>query len=255
MRYLLRGLVAIGTLALAGLAIGAASGATDPRMAVNVTSATAVSAVARLTGAVDLAATGPFTAVDHRYYAVDGKNVHANVDAFTGAIRTLALLANAPTGTDVAVAKADAAASAAAFLDAYGISTAGLSATVKFVDHGSMTEFVVTYERRVNGALVPDTRSVSINPATGAVFGLTTFSRVYVDPPKATITLDEATKAGLDVAGMTDGQLVHSDLVVTFDAAGAQLLVWRLELVGSDGGAAAVQVDALSGAGQLLGRG
>jgi len=254
MRKLARWLAVAATLVVASLAIASAAAAPNPRLEVRISTSLAVTTVEQMTGSRDLKVTGPFTAVDHRFYTLDGKQVHANVDAFTGQVRTLVLLDKVPTGASVRISMAQAKAAAARFLRDQRIGTHGLTAGGRLIDHGSMQEFLITYGRRVNGALVPDTRSVSVNPETGDVFGITNFSQPYADPPRPSIGLDRASDMGARSAGMTGAELKHSDLVVTFDAAGHQLLVWRLEFYNGTA-AAAVQVDALTGAAVVLGRG
>lgn len=257
----MRRIVAIASLIslVALCAAVVATAATPPEsQAMTVAADDAVKAVeAFVPDVADMKVSSLLDASDHRYYSVDGSGVHANVDAFDGHVRTLTLLDAVPTDSEVTVSRDDVAATAAKYLASHGITTDGMTMLVRLLDHGSSQEYQVSWELRVNGALAPDSRSVSVNPANGAVFGLTNFGRGYVNPPIARVSADEAAAAANELLGVSTSRVVSMELRVDFDSAGSQTLVWWIQLadLGSDGSAAFVQVDAVTGSAQVLGRG
>jgi hypothetical protein len=255
-RTLVSGLgLALVAIVLASAAV-VTSRTPDPRKEVRVSAATAVDAVRRFKNDPQMKATGPFEGRRNRFYAVEGAAVSATVDAFDATVLTLTLSDQFPGGSRVSVSAAVAAAAASRFLDVYRVSTADLAQKVTLVDHGDTREFRVEWDKRVNGALVPVYRSVSINPDTGLAFGLLNFSRPYTDPAPPTVGREAAESTARTLTGEGVWEPVSTDLQVTFDDQGAQLLVWMFEYSDAVAGAAVrVQVDAYSGAGVVVARG
>jgi hypothetical protein len=107
----------------------------------------------------------------------------------------------------------------------------------------------------MNGALVPDYQSVSVNPETGAIFAYSNFSRAYNPPPTPAIDRESAeaiAKQQVDAAQPWRTRSV--ELMVDFDEAGVQQLIWSVAL--DDGRmSAAVEVDAMTGVARIVGRG
>jgi len=162
-----------------------------------------------------------------------------------------------PATPIVTINAAVAQANSLTYLTATGLAPEGLTPTVELMDHGDTKEYAVRWQRRVNGALVPDQRLVSVTPQTGQVFSIVVVSIPYTTPPAPTISSQQAIAAANQLLGASSTTVASSDLVVTFDADGAQLLVWQIgmHINGSTPGAAMVQVDAMSGAATVIGRG
>jgi hypothetical protein len=190
----------------------------------------------------------------HPYYAVDGANIHANVDAVDGTVATLTMLDRMPTGATISIGREDALALAEKFVDDYDVSVGGLTASARLVDHGSTQDYVVSWTRRINGALVPQKVSVSVNPENGDVFAINQFSRPFEDPPLPIVSLDKAIAAAERLAESRATDVETSDLVVDFDEQGKQLLAWHIA-VRTDTGAVLVQVDAVTGGAKVISRG
>ncbi len=185
----------------------------------------------------------------NKFYPVDGKGIHANVDAETGRVRTLFVADHAPTVATVGIVPGQALAIAKAYLRDHAISEVGNAPEVTLIDRGDTKEYVVEWRTRVNGAWAPDTRAVSVNPATGEVFALQNQSRSYSPPPTANVAQAEAVEAAAAALGWDQPIVRDAELYVSFDDQGSQRLVWLVRLVRLGGGSSAsVFVDAMTGA-------
>jgi hypothetical protein len=160
-----------------------------------------------------------------------------------------------PASPTVKLTKDEALAAATAWLASHGITTTGLAPTTTLMDHGAIQEYALDFEGRVHGARVPHRVNVSINPATGAVYAFVLFTRPFVTPSAPTLTIAEATSAARGEEHDPDAKVTSTDLAIAFDAAGTQILVYEVGLTRTDGFFVKVQVDALSGAVTVLGRG
>ncbi len=190
-----------------------------------------------------------------RSYRVQSEGILAEVDEATGQVRMFLDNAAMPDSTSVRLTKDEALAAATAWLAGHTVSTSGLSPTVTLRDHGSTQEYAVDFGGRVNGARVPHRVSVSINPLTGAVYAFVLFTRPFVTPPAPTLTVAQATAAAREEEKDPRAKVTSSDLAIAFDASATQILVYELDLTRTDGFYAKVQVDALTGAVTVLGRG
>ena len=256
---LTRGRLAV-VVAVATIAIGATAAiASSPggQAAPSISSADAIAAVqsyapaaTSLSAASAMAARGP-------YFVVEGTGVAANVDALDGTVRTLTLADRVPTDTTNLLSSSTALATATAFAAAHGLDTTGLSPEVALVDRGSTIEYRVDFRLRINGALVPRAITISINPATGAVFALTNLAHPYVTPPAPHINAAAAVAAARSIVGDPTAAVESTDLLISFDASGAQALVWHVALssVGANGAVTLIEVDALTGSSTVIGRG
>jgi Zn-dependent metalloprotease len=214
----------------------------------------------------DLAATGPFTGALNLYYKVQGSDVSGIVDADDGHVSQLLLLNLIPaTKSSSVISDSEAQSIAASYLSARSIGTAGLTETLHRVDRGIAQTVQVTWQRTFNGAQVPDSRMVEMDASTGVVFSVNNISRPYADPPTPSISSAQAASAGKALAAKTAGakvgpfQLVATNLVVSFNPAGAQQLSWVIDLT-TEGPVGEilyfqVTVDAGSGAATITGRG
>ena len=182
-----------------------------------------------------------------RFYAVDGDGIRANVDADTGRVRTLFIARLAPAAATISISPGQALAAAKAYLKVNRITEVGQAPTVTLVDRGDTTEYVVEWRTRVNGAWVPDTRSVSVNPATGEVFALQNQARAYETPPTALVSESKASQRAAAALGWDSPILQSAELYVSYDKQGPQRLVWVIKLADLGGHSASVFVDAMSG--------
>jgi hypothetical protein len=112
-----------------------------------------------------------------------------------------------------------------------GAGTNGLQPSVSLLDHGSYVEMVVRWERRVQGAKVPDMREVRINPATGAVFAYANLSLSYSDPSSPTLTSDQASAIAQKAMAGPAMTIESTDLLAMVDSHRSQKLVWRVALI------------------------
>jgi hypothetical protein len=255
----------VSTVTVLGLAVALVVGVgctgtpvpatSPPSMSRFISAEDAIAAVLRFApDATDLRASAIQSGAFGQFYTVDGTNVHANVDAVTGLVGTLFLARLAPDDATVAISEAEALLAARQFLDSHGMAVAGPAPTLELRDHGETNEYLAIWQHRINGALVPDSVRVSVNPKTAAIFSLVRVSRPYVAPPQPVVTLDQAIAAARVAADLAGAQVETSDLVVAFAADGSQRLVWQIALR-SGIEAAFVEVDAIDGQAEVTGRG
>jgi hypothetical protein len=253
-------IVAIGACTVLALAVAIGATAASPKPGPNTIAVTpdqAISAVGRFTSASGLTVSPTTIGRFRPLFVVEGPDVSATVDATTGAIASIVLNSRVPVTSVVTITAATAQNAAAAYLAANGIPTTDLSPTVALADHGGMRQFDVTWQRRVNGALVPDQRIVSVNPQTGEVFSLIDIAYPFTTPSVPLVSQAAAVAAAQSLVDAPSAALDSVDLVVSFDTSGAQTLVWRvgLRIGGIPPSAAMVEVDALTGAATVIGRG
>jgi Peptidase propeptide and YPEB domain len=113
----------------------------------------------------------------------------------------------------------------------------------------------VVFGGRVNGARVPHRVEVSIDPVTGAVYAFALYDRPFASSPPPALTPQAAASAARQEEKDAGAKVTSTDLAIDFDAAGAQVLVYELDLTRTDGFYVKVRVDALSGAVTVMGRG
>lgn len=188
-------------------------------------------------------------------YRVTSEDIIAMVDAATGRVTMFLDNAAMPTSATVVLGKDAALAKATAWLAAHAVGTDGLSPVAELVDHGSTQEYQVVLQARAGGVRLPHRIDVSVNPATGDVYGFVLFDRAYTAPPPPVLTLDQAIAAAREEEADPGAKVTASELAVAFDATGAQLLVYELDLTRTDGFYVKVQVDAMTGSVAVLGRG
>ena len=201
----------------------------DPGRLARVSGAAAVAKVAAISGLDPkaLAASETVDGVVSRALTVRGPGVEAVVDVATGEVGYVTFFRRVPTTKATSVAEPRALQVAQQFVSDHGIDVAGLTSKFERLDHLDFIEYRITWSTRMNGALVPDQRVISINPDTGEVYALVNIRRAYAAPPTPTITAAEAT----DIAAKTvDGpvRLESADLVIRFSDVGKQLLVWNV---------------------------
>jgi hypothetical protein len=228
----------------------------DPRT-VHISRQQAIDAVvAFLPGTANLVVDGPNEGALHRFYTVRNADLTTTVDAFDGRVISLTLPNAMPQGNTVAVTKEQAEDRAAAFMNEHGLGVGGELGTVTLVEHGDFSEYEVIWQSTVRDIRVPDRRSVSVDPATGAVFGFRDDRRSWDPPPEPKIGRDDAIARAK--ASVSQGTAFRSPvidralLIVDFAPEGTQLLVWEIGLSSGESHVL-MHVDALSGAVTVIG--
>lgn len=273
--------------AMAGTKPQAPAAPADPYRAVQVTPASAIAAVRAMVerplpqnaaanvgaraqvAAVqtsDLKANAPIDGKLLRFYDVEGADVSAIVDAHDGHVAQLLVMSRIPkVRTDATINDQQALDIASSYLADQGIAVDGMTAQVKLEDRGAALVYSVSWQRSVNGALVPDSRLVQLDAGTGVIFNVHNTSRPYSNPPTAVVARDQAISAAQDTATKSVGRksatykLIDASLQVTFDTQGTQGLVWQVKLYAADlansTGYFEVTVDAMTGSASVTGRG
>lgn len=247
---------AAGTVLLTLLTVAACSAHVAPSSPTPITADQALAAVqAFAPQASGLHVVGTEAASMGTDYRVESPDVIAAVDQATGLVTMFVDNAAMPTSATVKLKTDDATAAATAWLKAHSVDIAGLTASTTLMDHGDTQEYRVELRATVDGVRVPRVVDISVDPATGAVYGFVRYVRTYAAPPKPTLTLDDATAAARTEEGDPGLKVTASDLAITFDAAGAQQLVWELDTTRTDGFYVKLDVNALTGAVTVVGRG
>lgn len=252
-RLALAGLVvaAVAVIAVAGmLALG-------PRSVAAPLNESQALVVAREFAPVDHALTLSRTDVAgaRHLYEFGSPDVTVTVDADSGQVVTFLDTRAMPASSSVAISPNQASAAASAFLAFHGIPTDGLEATVELLDHGESSEYQVRFVGRVNGARTPNVRDVSVDPGTGRVCGFVRVDHSPAPPPAPRLTAEDALAVARRLVDDPLAKSTSTDLLIAFDGTGTQQLAWELHLTLADGFFAIVQVDALTGAGTITGRG
>lgn len=194
----------------------------------------------------------------HTSYLVDAEPWNIYVDAFAGRV-LLASRGDIATGRGPLLGEAEAIMRATAFLAGHGIPVPGVAPAAELVDHGALQAWEVTWQGRSGRAFVPDTRRVELEAASGEVIGLFDDRLPYKPAPPPVVTEERAAAIARVAAGMPNGDVEMSELWVWFDAAGAQVLVWRVQLSSPPDdpypGGAMIDVDAITGDAVITGQG
>ena len=128
------------------------------------------------------------------------------------------------------------------------------------IDHGDSCEYHVTWTKRVGDVLVPDNRSVSVNPETGVVFGFQDHRHPYSQPPAAKVSKSAAIAKAISTVAPGSDATATAELQVVFDMSGSQHLVWQVEVTSYIGPASsssrasdltAVRVEAIDGSASI----
>ena len=248
-------LIAI-VIVVAAVAVATAADPGDPKRVVRVQDVQAIASVRRLVAdPAGLAVVGLQDGDAHRFYVIQSPRVQAAVDAYSGAVLSMAETDDMPTTPNVSVSEVDALGRADAYARANGIAVSGMTRSIELIDHGDTKEYAVTWTERVNGARSPALRRISLNPATGEVFAFRNFDRSYVPPPEPKVSAAAADSAARAAIGHPDATVTDTDLAIWFDNNGVQQLVYEISLATTDGFVAIVRVDALSGVATIVGRG
>jgi hypothetical protein len=103
----------------------------------------------------------------------------------------------------------------------------GLDEQVELRNHGESNEYVVTWQRRDAGVIVPDSRTIGVDAATGLVFRYLDVRRPYKSPGQPAIDEKTAVDSAVEVLGEEFRiSIDRTELRLAFDARGSQYLVW-----------------------------
>lgn len=266
-KYLLAGTGATLFILSSAFAVrfAGATDSLDPAKVIQVSKADAGADLASFAGAAaaDLVVGDPVDGPASRFYVVDGKSITGTIDAHDGHVITLLYLGIAG-GSDINASADDALATARAYLDQHGVRYDGMDESVELVSHGDTNEYVASWERVVDGIIVPDARQVGVDAATGQVFRYANFSRAYQVPGKPTIDEASAIKLAVEASGLgAQATVDRIQLRIGFDTVGTQYLAWQVTITGPAEDApegsplahAFVEVNADSGVATIVGRG
>ena len=178
----------------------------------------------------------------------------ASVDASSGVVTALLILGIIQPGHP-AIDEDMASTVGENYLYDRGLSTVGFERTVRVEDHGESSEFVVEWRKHVGTVIVPDSREVGIDAATGRVFRYVYINMPFEPPIEPVIEQSIAEASALRaVNGSPLARISSSELLVTFDPSGQQRLVWHVFV--DDGlSHSVVEVDAETGTVIVIGRG
>ena len=227
----------------------------DPHKQVALTASSAIASVRAFGVTETLSVSGPVEGKGQLYYQLRGDHVSADVDANDGTVRTLTRSDTFPTTAAVKVSSARAAEIASSFIAGAHVPVPAAAPTVRLLNHGDAQEYLAEWQSRINGVLVPDYRSVSVNPATGAVFGYTNLSLAFSTPGTPGITEDQAGAIALQTLGSGSWVADSVDLEVTFNDSGDQQLSWVVSAHDSSLAVAVVTVDAQTGSASVTANG
>jgi hypothetical protein len=180
-------------------------------------------------------------------FSFTGPDFRAEVDVSDGHVAYLDL--PVPTGGTYVVTPSQALSIAKDYLRSVGSPTVGLEASVATGTGSGTSSYRVQFSRTKAGVVLPDSRMVEVDGATGKVFGFMDFRRSYSDPGSPTISQGRAGSIAVSQLPQA-GSVVSSTLAVVWDTSGVQRLVWVVSVKPSDVGAPnqTVTVDASSGA-------
>ena len=188
-------------------------------------------------------------------YRVESADVNATVDRATGMVTSILLMGAEPTAATVVLRAADALAAAAAFLAQHGVDVTGLTPTVTLLDHGDTQEYQIVYMAQANGVQLPTRVNLSVNPTSGTVYGFLQFRESVGPIPSPKLSLDDAIAAARAEEQDPGLTITTSDLAIVKDATGTQQLAYELRATRSDGFFVWLNVDAITGAVAVMGRG
>ncbi len=253
-----RGAAVTAVLVTAGvLSVGIVSTAgksPNPRLSDNIQSGGALASVERFTHRkLGEAKTSYLTMGRNRaFYAVDAPELTAVVDAFDGQVVSVVF---ATSGTAKPVSFDPTAVSARVLKD-YGLSMPGATPVVTTADHGAVKYVDVTWQKMKGKVKLPATLVVELDAATGKLVRLGNDVLPYADPPYLAVTQAQAEQAAKAASGLANPTVESAEALVTFDATGAQQLVWRLGVFDASAPASAqVEVDGVTGEAVVVGRG
>ncbi len=135
------------------------------------------------------------------FYDVQFTDASCQVDVHTGRVIGMTIAENVPFSNDVRIPLAQATQIADSFLNSHGIPTQGLVASAQLVNHREASDYQVEWSSAVNGALTPDNREVSVNPANGSIVGFADHRHPYSAPPSPRVSQSAAESAALHALG------------------------------------------------------
>lgn len=217
---------------------------TDPHKDVRVTPEAARAEVARrVPGAGTLTYDGTRDRPGVRVHVFENAKTTAYVDVSDGHIAMLSVAT--PVAASGAVTHDGAITVAQAFLASMESPTEGLDATVSDATGSGIPGFTVSFVRHKGEIVLPDYRMVEIDAASGGVISMIDVRRPYVDPAPPTVTAAQATDIAVRAAAQ--GSPLAPVLMVSWDAAGNQQLLWTVPITAATS-ATVIMVDAYTGA-------
>jgi hypothetical protein len=223
------GALFIGLVLLAVAAAAALGGAPDRGRAEALSANDAGTKIGAILGAGHRPArfVGVIQTATSKAYHFTGPDFDAAVDVATGEIGFVTLFGAVPGEQGVRISSAVAVANARSAISAVGATPPAVEPVVELLDHGTASEYRVTWARHENGVLVPDQLIVRINPISGSWYSVIRIKREYSTPPSPVIDRDGAIARGRASFGAT-ARLESGELVIAFDATGRQRLLWSL---------------------------
>jgi hypothetical protein len=219
------------TVGVLGIAVGARSAPTDPIRTVLVDASRAEGAVGRLLSPAELqglSVSPPVAGAVDTYYEVTSKSARATVDVNDGHVTMLIRQTKLPGARDTTVSAVDAEAGAIGWLKAHDIPIDGMTAKTDLIDHGDTTAYTVSLTHVVDRVIVPDTRTLYVNPASGEIFMLADYRHPFSPPPTAKVSVDQANASAASTVGGKHVVVDHAQLMIIFAPDGGQRLVWQV---------------------------
>ncbi len=181
-----------------------------------------------------------------------GGGVSAIVDAGTGQVMSI-VLPQAET-TIVKLTADQALAAAKSYMDAHKVPYADLTSSVTLEDTGSSKHYRVAFQGYVNGATVPDTRQLSVDPVSGQVFTFLWRQIPYGPVPSPAIDRQGAIERAVAAACLSPYKIDSIQLGIDPGMVWPGQLVWSVAVSSTvqDEGYA-IEVNALTGETRIIG--
>jgi hypothetical protein len=197
---------------------------------------------------------------NYDHYEVDGEDIWAVVDARNGKVSQFLLRKYNPAAGKAVMSETAARAAGESYFADLGISTKGLAVRSERKVRGpDVSTYSIVWERRENGVLLPDSRSVEIDAVTGAVFVVRDIEQAYTPPAAPATTREQAIAAAIAATGATNAVPDEPSLRVAFTVGGEQYLAWDVQLAADSGQGWQnhfwVEVNATTGDAVVVGRG
>ena len=168
------------------------------------------------------------------------------VDVSDGHVASLSLPVPPPSGVTAVTSEDQAKRIAIDYLSAVGSPVDGLSIEVRNSTGAGTPGYTVIFTRTKGDIVLPDYRMVEVDAGTGQVFSFVDVRRPFQDPGTPKLSARDAASAAVSQLG--GGSAKTPQLIVSWDKAGHQKLVWLVPVSGSAGDPGiVVPIDASSG--------
>ncbi len=214
---------------------------------------------------VELTASGPEAMGIGMLYRLEGAGasagISARVDAYSGRVVMLSLLAKMP-GVARVLSDDQAAAAALRYLTGHGISVEGMRSTVEWMDHGASANYRVTWQLYQGEIKMPEQTEVDLDGATGQVFSFIDYRSPHGRAPDPKISREQAEAAAIATPCASNPVVKSAELLFThpmspsgLDPKAPLVLVWQIAVdtktPNVDQGCI-VWVDAMTGAAKVI---